>query len=83
MTQFIPGPMQALRTRPAQGKTVEEIWYIIFGHGELWRSDRCRDYVSPLAPGTCLTITRQHFPSPHHRRRTVRDRRGNHALVAG
>ncbi len=42
---------QAVRHR-----TVEEIWYILSGQGEMWRSHQGQDSITPLAPGTCLTI---------------------------
>jgi mannose-6-phosphate isomerase-like protein (cupin superfamily) len=37
-------------------RTVEEIWYILSGLGEMWRSNHGFEEVSPLSPGTCLTI---------------------------
>jgi mannose-6-phosphate isomerase-like protein (cupin superfamily) len=37
-------------------RTVEEIWYVLAGRGELWRSlDGANETVS-LTPGTCVTI---------------------------
>ncbi|MFE9888518.1 cupin domain-containing protein [Streptomyces scopuliridis] len=36
--------------------TVEEIWYVTAGAGEIWRSQDGRAEVTPLEPGTCLTI---------------------------
>jgi mannose-6-phosphate isomerase-like protein (cupin superfamily) len=47
-----PGQVsQAIRHR-----TVEEIWYILSGSGEMWRSADGQDSITPLLPGTCLTI---------------------------
>jgi mannose-6-phosphate isomerase-like protein (cupin superfamily) len=43
-------------SRAVRHKTVEEIWYIIFGHGEMWRSDNEHEEISTLTAGTCLTI---------------------------
>lgn len=37
-------------------RTVEEIWYILEGEGEMWRKQGDREEVVPLAPGTCLTV---------------------------
>jgi len=39
-----------------QHRTVEEIWYILSGQGEMWRSSPTQDTVTPLQPGLCLTI---------------------------
>lgn len=37
-------------------RTVEEIWYVLAGSGEMWRAEGEREEVVPLLPGTCLTI---------------------------
>ena len=37
-------------------RTVEEVWYVLAGTGEMWRSQEGREEVTPLSPGTCLTI---------------------------
>ena len=37
-------------------RTVEEIWYVLAGRGEMWRRQGNRDRVVPLEPGVCLTI---------------------------
>ena len=37
-------------------RTVAEIWYILEGHGEMWRKQGDREEVSTLRPGLCLTI---------------------------
>jgi mannose-6-phosphate isomerase-like protein (cupin superfamily) len=37
-------------------RTVEEIWYILSGRGEMWRRQGGRQETVPLAPGTCLSI---------------------------
>jgi mannose-6-phosphate isomerase-like protein (cupin superfamily) len=42
---------QAVRHR-----TVEEIWYILSGTGEMWRGAGNDAITVPLTPGTCLTI---------------------------
>jgi mannose-6-phosphate isomerase-like protein (cupin superfamily) len=38
-------------------RTVEELWYVISGHGEMWRSRDGAQAVHPLSRGTCLGIT--------------------------
>jgi mannose-6-phosphate isomerase-like protein (cupin superfamily) len=42
---------QAVRHR-----TVEEIWYVLDGAGEMWRAGPLGETVVPLSPGVCLTI---------------------------
>jgi mannose-6-phosphate isomerase-like protein (cupin superfamily) len=37
-------------------RTVEEIWYIVAGFGEMWRACEGREEVVALRPGVCLTI---------------------------
>ncbi len=37
-------------------RTVEEIWYIVAGQGEMWRAQDGREEVTALEPGLCLTI---------------------------
>ena len=37
-------------------RTVEEIWYIVGGRGEMWRKQGEREETVPLEPGVCLTI---------------------------
>ena len=39
-------------SKPVRHRTVEEIWYVLSGAGEMWRSG---DVVS-LSTGVCLTI---------------------------
>ena len=43
-------------SRAGRHRTVEEIWYILAGRGEMWRRDGTREEVVPLAPDLCLTI---------------------------
>ena len=37
-------------------RTVEEIWFVLAGQGEMWRRQGDREETVALAPGTCLTI---------------------------
>src|SRR5260370_9531293 len=43
--------------------SVDEIWYILRGHGEMWRRQGDRQEKVLLEPGTCLSIpTGPHVP---------------------
>lgn len=37
-------------------RTVEELWYVLGGSGELWRRQDGIEEVTPLVPGTAHTI---------------------------
>lgn len=37
-------------------RTVEEIWYFLAGHGEMWRRQGDQEEVVTVEPGVCLTI---------------------------
>jgi len=37
-------------------RTVEEIWYVLSGRGEMWRRQADREEVVTMEPGVCLTI---------------------------
>ena len=37
-------------------RTVEEIWYVLGGRGEMWRRQGEREEVVELVPGRCLTL---------------------------
>jgi mannose-6-phosphate isomerase-like protein (cupin superfamily) len=37
-------------------KRVEEIWYFIQGHGQVWRKQGDREEIVDVGPGICLTI---------------------------
>jgi mannose-6-phosphate isomerase-like protein (cupin superfamily) len=36
--------------------SVSEFWYILEGHGEIWRDDGAESGVSVLVPGTAIDI---------------------------
>ena len=43
-------------------RTIEEIWYFIQGHGQVWRKHEDQEEVVDVGPGTCVTIpTGTHF----------------------
>ena len=50
--QLAPGQI----SRAVTHETVEEIWYVVSGRGEMWREQAGREEIVPLTPGTCLTI---------------------------
>lgn len=37
-------------------KTVSEFWYILAGHGEIWRDNGIEESVTTLVPGTSIDI---------------------------
>ncbi len=37
-------------------RTVEELWYVIGGTGEIWRRQGDREEIVPLRPGVALSI---------------------------
>lgn len=37
-------------------RTVDEIWFVLSGRGEMWRRQPGREEVVSLEPGLCLTI---------------------------
>jgi mannose-6-phosphate isomerase-like protein (cupin superfamily) len=37
-------------------RTVEELWYVVAGRGEMWRSQHGRDEVVVLEPGVSLSV---------------------------
>lgn len=43
-------------SRAVTHRTVEEIWYILTGRGQMWRSQDGRSEVVDVHPGVCLTI---------------------------
>jgi mannose-6-phosphate isomerase-like protein (cupin superfamily) len=43
-------------SRAVSHRSVEEIWFVVSGRGEMWRRQADREEVVVLEPGTCLTI---------------------------
>jgi mannose-6-phosphate isomerase-like protein (cupin superfamily) len=43
-------------SRAVTHRTVEEIWFVVSGRGEMWRRQGEREEVVALEPGVCLTI---------------------------
>lgn len=43
-------------TLAVRHRTVEELWYILSGTGELWRKDETRETVAELRPGIAVDL---------------------------
>jgi mannose-6-phosphate isomerase-like protein (cupin superfamily) len=43
-------------SKPVAHRTVEEIWYFLDGHGEMWRALDGREETVAVGPGVCVTI---------------------------
>ena len=43
-------------SRAVTHRTVEEVWFVVSGRGEMWRKQGEREEVVALLPGVCLTI---------------------------
>ena len=54
MTHFVLAPGHT--STAVTHRTVEEIWYVVSGRGEMWRRHADRENVVEMAPGVCLTI---------------------------
>ncbi len=50
--ELAPGQVSAAVTH----RTVEEVWYVVAGRGQMWRRQGTREEITALAPGVCLTI---------------------------
>jgi mannose-6-phosphate isomerase-like protein (cupin superfamily) len=56
------GSMAHFRLEPGQTsipvthRTVEELWYVVEGRGEIWRRQADREEVTPLGAGSCISI---------------------------
>jgi mannose-6-phosphate isomerase-like protein (cupin superfamily) len=54
MARFELGPERT--SLAVRHRTVDEVWFVIGGHGEMWRSRGGEESVTPLEPGVCLAI---------------------------
>lgn len=43
-------------SRAVTHRSVEEIWFVVAGRGEMWRRQGDREEIVPLQPGVCITI---------------------------
>jgi mannose-6-phosphate isomerase-like protein (cupin superfamily) len=62
LLQLAGGSMAHFRLRPGQTsiavahRSVEELWYVVSGRGEMWRRQGAREETEPLVPGSCVSI---------------------------
>jgi mannose-6-phosphate isomerase-like protein (cupin superfamily) len=54
MAHFELGPGKT--SKPFRHQTVEEIWYILGGRGQMWRQQDGRSEIVDLDAGTCISI---------------------------
>lgn len=54
VAHFQLGPHQT--SRAIAHRTVDEIWYVLSGRGEIWRRNHGDAAVEPLEPGVCISI---------------------------
>ncbi len=54
MAHFEIGPGET--SRAVAHKTVEEIWYVLRGRGEMWRKQGDSEETVSMEPGVCLSI---------------------------
>jgi mannose-6-phosphate isomerase-like protein (cupin superfamily) len=54
MAHFELGPGRV--SRAVAHHSVDEIWYILHGHGQMWRRQAQRQETVPLYSGTCISI---------------------------
>ena len=54
MAHFELGPGKT--SRALVHRTVDEIWFVLRGRGEMWRKEGDRDEVVPMEPGVSLSI---------------------------
>jgi len=54
MARFELAPGRA--SRAVRHRTVDEIWFVLEGRGEIWRRSGPEESVTPLGPDVCLTI---------------------------
>jgi mannose-6-phosphate isomerase-like protein (cupin superfamily) len=47
-----PGQVSAAVTH----RSVEELWYVVSGHGRMWRRDAVHEEIVALEPGLCLSV---------------------------
>lgn len=51
---FELAPWQA--SKAVSHATIQEVWYVVSGDGDMWRSQDGREETTALFPGTCLTV---------------------------
>ena len=43
-------------SKPVSHRTVDELWFVLSGRGELWRARNGREEINALGPGICFSI---------------------------
>jgi mannose-6-phosphate isomerase-like protein (cupin superfamily) len=43
-------------SKPVVHRSVEELWYVVAGQGEMWRRRGAQEEIVPLRPGVALSI---------------------------
>lgn len=56
MAHFLLPPRRT--STAVRHRSVDEIWYILGGRGEMWRRQGAHESIVPLEAGVCLTIPR-------------------------
>jgi mannose-6-phosphate isomerase-like protein (cupin superfamily) len=67
MAHFELGPGQV--SAAVVHLTVEEVWFVLAGEGQMWRKQGEREEITTLLPGVCITIplgTQFQFRSSSH-----------------
>jgi mannose-6-phosphate isomerase-like protein (cupin superfamily) len=54
MAHFTLAP--GMTSRAVTHRTIDEIWFVVSGRGEMWRATADREEVVALTPGVALTI---------------------------
>lgn len=54
MAHFALAPGQVAKA--VTHRTIEEIWFVVAGSGEMWRRQGTREEIVSLEPGVCVTI---------------------------
>lgn len=47
---------EGMTSRAIEHRTVEELWYVLEGRAEMWRSQAGKEETRELAPDTCVSI---------------------------
>jgi mannose-6-phosphate isomerase-like protein (cupin superfamily) len=62
LLQLAGGSMATFTLQPGQvsaavtHRSVEELWYVVAGRGQMWRRDAAGQQIVALEPGLCLSV---------------------------
>jgi mannose-6-phosphate isomerase-like protein (cupin superfamily) len=62
LLQLAGGSMATFTLQPGQvsaavtHRSVEELWYVVAGRGQMWRRDAAGEQIVALEPGLCLSV---------------------------